>query len=147
MFHRVPVPALAIRILAAVLLAGVARSNSAPGASSAQDMPPGAVVAMESDFGITEFGGPVQVIQLVVELPPGAVVPPHIHGGPAYVTVLEGEVVLWEGDREARYEPGGAWIEDPRVPSAAANVGEAPVRLLATYLLAPGAPLTTLVDP
>jgi quercetin dioxygenase-like cupin family protein len=115
--------------------------------TDAQDMPPGAVVVMESNFGPTEASGQFQLIQLVVDLPPGTTIPWHIHGGPAYVTVLEGEVIYWEADREGHYGPGGMWIEDPGVPGSAANVSESPVRLLATYLLPLGAPLTTLVDP
>ncbi len=132
---------------AMVILAVIAALLPLPSRALGQEMPPGAVVVMESNFGITDAPGPVQVIQMVVELPPNAVVPPHIHGGPAYVTVLAGEVIYWEGDREIRYGPGGMWIEDPGVPSAAANVGETTVQLLATYLLRPGAPLTTLIEP
>jgi quercetin dioxygenase-like cupin family protein len=118
-----------------------------PGLALAQDMPPGAVVVVESDFAPIEPTAPFQVVQMLVELPPNAVVPPHIHGGPAYVTVLAGEVIYWEGDRAEQYGPGGMWIEEPAIPGSAANVGDTTVQLLATYLLPIGAPLTTLVEP
>jgi quercetin dioxygenase-like cupin family protein len=134
-----------VMLLVAVALS-VGAFGSTSSASQAQDMPPGAVVVMESYFEPTENDGRFQVVQLVVDLPPGTVIPWHIHGGPAYVTVLEGQVIYWEPDYEGHYRPGDMWIEDPGVPGSAANVTDRPVRLLATYLLPVGAPLTTLVD-
>jgi quercetin dioxygenase-like cupin family protein len=114
--------------------------------SGAQELPPGVRTVMESNFGPTASPDQFQVIQLVVELPPGTATPPHIHGGPAYVTVLEGEAIYWEVDQEGRYGAGTMWIENPGVPGTVINAGDIPVRLFVTFLLPLGAPLTTIVD-
>jgi quercetin dioxygenase-like cupin family protein len=134
-----------MRLFAILSIAACAVIGAIP--SIAQELPPGVRTVMESNFGPTEQPGEFQVIQLVVELPPGTATPPHIHGGPAYVTVLEGEAIYWEGDEEGHYGPGNMWIEDPGVPGTVINAGAETVRLLVTFLLPSGAPLTTVVDP
>jgi quercetin dioxygenase-like cupin family protein len=133
-----------MKLLAILAIVAFALVGTHP--SIAQELPPGVRTVMESNFGPTERPDQFQVIQLVVELPPGTATPPHIHGGPAYVTVLEGEAIYWEGDQEGRYGTGGMWIEDPGVPGVVINAGAEPVRLLVTFLLPLGAPLTTIVE-
>lgn len=135
-----------LTVVAFMLASSLGTVLAVPTSVAAQELPPGVTTVMESNFGPTEPSGTFQVIQLLVELPPGTATPPHVHGGSAYVTVLEGEVRYWEGDQEGYYGPGGIWIEDPGVPGVVVNASTERARLLVTFLLPLGAPLTTVVQ-
>jgi quercetin dioxygenase-like cupin family protein len=66
----------------------------------------------------------------------------HSHGGVALVRVLDGEMTRRRGGTEDRFRAGEGWVEAPGDVHAAGNAGATPARVLVTYLLAKGAPLT-----
>src|SRR6478735_6805755 len=69
---------------------------AAPAATSTEGMT--SMEEMTSTETITEtmkgaqVSVPFEAIQLILELAPGAQTPPHSHGGPDLITVLDGEV-------------------------------------------------------
>ena len=79
----------------------------------------------------------------MVDLAPGTAFPDHAHGGPVFVSVVEG--TLWErsGGRETTLRAGETLYEETGRVHEAVNPGPGPTRLLLTVLLPKGAGLTT----
>ena len=85
-----------------------------------------------------------EVVHVLLDLPAGAWIPLHSHGGPVVVTVLEGEVTERRPGVERRLGPGQRSTENPGDRHAVGNDGAIPARLAATILLPSGAELTTV---
>ena len=129
----------------ATLIAVITFVPSARLASGEQ--PAAQTTVHESRFEVAGVPGPFDVLQRVVDFPPGAWAPPHVHGGPAVVTLLDGEILVRQMDgTEARFTAGQAWAEDPSQVHATGNEGARTARILATILLPKRAPVTTLVQ-
>jgi len=67
--------------------------------SGAQSAPAPAVFAMKS-FPISLAAGNYELINQVLDLPPGAGIASHTHGGPVVVTVISGEITLMQAGIE-----------------------------------------------
>jgi hypothetical protein len=78
-----------------------------------------------------------------VDFPPGAWTPPHSHGGPVVVSVLEGEITERRPGLERKFGPGAGWTENPGDLHATGNDGPTKASLVTTILLRAGAELTT----
>ena len=78
-------------------------------------------------------------------LPPGAVAPPHVNGGAAYITILAGELTIEGPEGVQTYRAGDTLMEVPGQVYAAANTGAATASLIVTHLIPRGAPVTTVV--
>jgi quercetin dioxygenase-like cupin family protein len=88
---------------------------------------------------------PFEAVQLVVDFPVGSGVARHFHGGPAYITMLEGEMTMSIGNGAFRTYPAGeSFVEPYEVVAEGSNPSAAPASLLVTYLLPVGAAVTTL---
>ncbi len=88
---------------------------------------------------------PFEAVQLVVDFPVGARVGRHIHAGPGYITMTEGEMTMLIGDAPARaYGPNESFVEPGRVMAEGANLGSTPASLIVTYLIPVGEAVTTL---
>jgi quercetin dioxygenase-like cupin family protein len=108
-----------------------------------QDLPPGPNLLHKSSFKATDVPVQFDVINLVLEFPPGASTPVHTHGGQGIVTILEGELVHRpQGGQAQILTVGESFIETPGHAHAAANESDAPARVLFTVLLPEGAELT-----
>src|SRR6266404_5628385 len=103
-------------------------------------------IVAESRFDVT--GAPLQaeVVQLVVDFPPGACTSWHTHGGQAINLVLEGEITLRHAGMEQPYRAGQAWTDSSSQVHAAGNSGAGKARLLTNFLLPQGAPETIAVQ-
>jgi quercetin dioxygenase-like cupin family protein len=98
------------------------------------------------NFGTVQVDGPFDVIQMVLDLAPGAQTPIHTHGGPELALVLEGQItlVLEAAGSETAYG-AGEWFRLPAdTVLQVANRSDAPATFVATFLLPAGAPLTTV---
>jgi quercetin dioxygenase-like cupin family protein len=95
-------------------------------------------------FEIADPPAQFEVVQLLLDFPTGAWTPPHSHGGPVLVTVLEGEVTERRPGVERRFRPGQGWTENAGDLHAAGNDGAAKASVAATFLLRKGAELTTV---
>ena len=104
----------------------------------------GSRVVVESRFEITDAPSQVEVVQQVVDFPPGAWTSPHSHGGQAINLVLEGEITLRQGGVDKRHITGQSWTDSTGQVHAAGNTGSGKARLLTNFLLPRGATQTTV---
>jgi quercetin dioxygenase-like cupin family protein len=121
----------------------VAAGLALPGGVALGQQPPAAVPVLETRSPVTAPPGPYDELLLVVDLAPGTAFPDHAHGGPVFVSVVEG--TLWErsGGRETTLRAGETLYEETGRVHEAVNPGPGPTRLLLTVLLPKGAVLTT----
>ncbi len=119
----------------ALLLLAIAAAST--GQASAADP---IRVPFESKFSVTG-ASPTQydLVQAVVDLAPGASTPVHMHGGPEYVTVLEGQVTVRTGGVETVYGPGQTFVMAQSIFMSYSNKGSVKAQFLASFLLSPGA--------
>ena len=128
---------VAVSVLALLLPAG---------AASGQGLPPGPSAVITQRFEATSLPGPVELVQIVLDFPPGAGVATHTHGGQAFVTVVERAITLRGPGGERTYSAGQTVVEQPSEFHSAANAASGTTRLLASYVLPKGAPLTTVQE-
>ena len=131
-----------IGLLGLLLAAAVAVP---PVAALAQDLAPRPVPRAQSTFEIGSLPVPAELVQAVLDFPPGAVAPPHVNGGAAYVTILAGELSIEGPEGVQTYRAGDTLMEVPGQVYAAANTGATTASLIVTYLIPRGAPVTTNV--
>jgi quercetin dioxygenase-like cupin family protein len=103
-------------------------------------------VVAESRFAVTNAPLQADVVQLVVDFPPGAWTSLHTHGGQAINLVLEGEITLRHAGMERPHKAGQAWTDSTGEAHAAGNTGPGEARLLTNFLLPRGAPQTTALQ-
>jgi quercetin dioxygenase-like cupin family protein len=130
--------------LAAVLLPPSGSSITLAAAPAALEQP---TASFEAWFEVEQPpSSPFEAVQMVVDFPSGARVGRHIHGGPGYITMLDGEMTMTIGDAPMRaYTANESFVEPFKVVAEGANLSAASSSLLVTYLLPVGAPVTTLV--
>jgi quercetin dioxygenase-like cupin family protein len=103
-------------------------------------------VVVQSRFDVANAPLQADVVQLVVDFPPGAWTSWHTHGGQAINLVLEGEITLRHAGMEQAYRAGRAWTDSSGQVHAAGNAGPGKARLLTNFLLPRGAPQITVVQ-
>ncbi len=106
---------------------------------------PSPMVVGMAKFPIAVKAGDYNLIAQIIDLPPGAVVPRHTHGGPVAVQVITGEVTLITASGSTTVKAGGMFTENPGLVHSAANKGYATTRVAVAYLIPKGAEVTTLV--
>jgi quercetin dioxygenase-like cupin family protein len=111
------------------------------GRATAQE-PPRPSVKFASVFPVAGSPRQYELVQQVLEFRPGASTYEHTHGGPAFVTVLEGQSTILEAGVERTYGPGQTYSEGQGVALTAMNKSSGTTRVLASFLLSPGAPQT-----
>jgi quercetin dioxygenase-like cupin family protein len=89
-------------------------------------------------------GPPVEVLAETVRLPAGFE-STHVHGGPTFNTVLEGEVEIREDGVTTVYGVGDFFFEPADFPHRITALSTARIHVL--RLLPPGAPATVEGDP
>ena len=129
---------LTIAIVTAASPAGVLRLNAG--------VPADRRIVAESRFDVTNAPLQAEVVQLVVDFPPGAWTSWHTHGGQAINLVLEGEITLRRAGMEYPHRAGQAWTDSSGEVHAAGNTGPGKARLLTNFLLPPGCVQTTAVQ-
>ena len=90
-------------------------------------------------------GSPAHVTAQIITLGPGVRTNLHKHGVPLFAYILDGEITVNYGDRGKRtYRPGDAFMEAMDVAHFGADAGAKPVRILAVFMGAEGAPADTI---
>jgi quercetin dioxygenase-like cupin family protein len=85
-----------------------------------------------------------QAIMNIVEIPPGVREVKHTHPGPLSVYVLEGTLTLeHEGRPTDTYRPGDAVLIEAGKIHQGINMGNVPVKLVATLIAEKGKPPTS----
>lgn len=107
--------------------------------------PPAAPAAAPVVLGPTaELTGEFDLVQLIMDFPPGTWTPSHTHGGMLLVTVLKGEqTVRNEQGVEKIYKAGESFTETPGEYLEIGNAGQELVTVSAAALLPKGAKLST----
>jgi quercetin dioxygenase-like cupin family protein len=132
--------AIAIGVAAASVTAVLAQTGLDTGGQRERN------VVAASRFAVTNAPLQAEVVQLVVDFPPGAWTSWHTHGGQAINLVLEGEITLRHAGLQRPYRAGQAWTDSTGQVHAAGNTGRGKARLLTNFLLPKGAPQTTAVQ-
>jgi quercetin dioxygenase-like cupin family protein len=102
----------------------------------------GPAITSRAVFSNLMMDGRFSEIERVLEFEPGETMPPHIHGGPVLVLVLDGELTVREDGEERVYEADESWIEMPGDIHEVINNSDMPAQVAATFLLPLGAPTT-----
>jgi quercetin dioxygenase-like cupin family protein len=87
-----------------------------------------------------------EVIQVRVELAPGAAFPNHTHPGEEIIYVIEGTWAYEIAGKPVTARPGDALFVPAGTIHSARNIGTGPAAELATYVVEKGRPLLTLVE-
>jgi quercetin dioxygenase-like cupin family protein len=103
-------------------------------------------VVAEARFAVTSAAAQADLVQLVVDFPPGAWTSSHWHGGQAVNLVLEGEITLRQGEVDRPHGAGRAWSDSSGKVHAAGNTGAGKARLVTTFFLPRGAERTVALD-
>src|SRR5205814_8339799 len=87
-----------------------------------------------------------EAVQARAEFEPGAAVGKHTHPGEEFGYLLEGTLELEvAGKPNTRLKAGDAFFVPPETIHAAKHVGSGPAKVLATYVVEKGKPLSTMV--
>ena len=125
----------AILLTACVPIQPPAAAPAAAAPASGDAAPPGPV---------SELTGEFELVQLIVDFPPGTWTPAHTHGGMLLVTVLKGEqTVRDEQGNERIYKAGESFTETPGEYLEIGNAGQELVTVSAAALLPKGEALST----
>lgn len=93
---------------------------------------------------VAELTGEFELVQLIVDFPPGTWTPAHTHGGMLLVTVLKGaQTVRDEQGNERIYKAGESFTETPGEYLEIGNAGQELVTVSAAALLPKGEALST----
>ena len=139
MTRHIPVRlTLAATVLLLFLFTVLAHQNDA------QASPPGPETAQMASFDITEPPEAFEIVTLVLDFPPGSVVPLHTHPGRGSNILLSGELVeVDENGNETTLSAGEGWIEEQGRRHIVRNTSSEPARLLFTVLVPEGEELVT----
>jgi quercetin dioxygenase-like cupin family protein len=83
-----------------------------------------------------------EIFQYILDFPSGAVTREHTHGGPEFVTVVEGQLTRIKNGVSTTFATGQSFREEKGTYFAVANTGSVKARAFATILLSPGQQLT-----
>jgi quercetin dioxygenase-like cupin family protein len=120
-------------------LAMVLIAMSVPDGRASGDEPPRPVVKFASVFPVSGPPRQYELVQQILDFPPGGATREHSHGGRAFVTVLEGQSTIRDGAGEKVYGPGETYTEVEGALLTAFNKGNVRTRVFASFLLSPGA--------
>ncbi|WOH67987.1 cupin domain-containing protein [Bradyrhizobium sp. BWA-3-5] len=88
-------------------------------------------------------GTNMEIIVVVVDVPPGAVLPRHTHPGEEVVYVLDGATVAPSDGKEIPFPTGAALINTRDVPHAGIKiVGDKSLKMLNVFVVDKGKPMT-----
>ena len=100
--------------------------------------------AIAASASVAELAGEFELVQLIVDFPPGTWTPAHTHGGMLLVTVLKGEQTVRDAQGvEKTYKAGESFTETPGEYLEIGNAGQDLVTVSAVALLPKGATLST----
>src|SRR3954453_938221 len=87
------------------------------------------------------------IVQVLTEIPPGGASGWHTHPGEEVGYIVAGTVEMQIRDRPTlTLHAGDGFLIPPRTPHNALDLGPDTGRMLSTYVVQAGQPLTTLVD-
>jgi quercetin dioxygenase-like cupin family protein len=102
-------------------------------------LPPGPTTVAQHRFDAPGLAVPLDVVQRLIEVQPGAVVPMHSHPGPTVVSGIQGSGTLAFGSVPQNARAGESWVEPANEVHGGTFTGPGPIRIVATTLLPRGA--------
>jgi quercetin dioxygenase-like cupin family protein len=111
----------------------------------AQQTAPKPVMVGMKAMPITVTAGSYQLINQVIDLPPGGMVPKHVHGGPAVVTLVSGALVETDSTGSHTVKAGQSFYEPAGYAHSVVNNGVVTARVSVSYLIPKGAKVITIV--
>jgi len=132
-------------VLAAVVFAGSLASFSTSQTFAQQAVPaPSRTILTKQDLSVPGHEG----VLVISQLPPGTREPNHTHPGDLFAYVQEGTVMFHVEGQPDQHLTFGQFIFIPaeKVHYASNEGGTAPVKLLVTFFVEKGKPLTTPVS-
>ena len=106
---------------------------------------PGPAATYQGKFPVTLQAGEYELLTVVLDFPPGAGFPNHMHGGYTLATVLSGEITLREKGAERTVKTGESWTEKPGAEHSVVNASTANTRIAVSMVLPKGSETTTIV--
>jgi quercetin dioxygenase-like cupin family protein len=106
--------------------------------------PPRPLTSYQFKTDVDSMTKPFDVVQAILEFAPGAATPYHTHPGIVMVTVIAGELTFNLEGVDHVYKEGESFVEVPNQVGQARNAGTVPARVMASYLIPQGAPLSIL---
>jgi quercetin dioxygenase-like cupin family protein len=132
-----------IAVVAAVVIASFLALSYASGVSAQQPGVKRTLLTRQDLSGIPGREG----LLVQVELAPGVKEPLHTHPGDLFAYVQEGTITLtMEGKPTATMKQGGVFVVPAGTVHSGENTGKTPVKLLVTFVVEKGKPLTTPVQ-
>jgi quercetin dioxygenase-like cupin family protein len=107
---------------------------------------PAPSIANQAAFPIDIQAGGYDLLNIIIDFPPGAGFPNHFHGGHALAIVLSGEITLREKGTDKVIKAGGNWTEHPGDMHSAVNAGGTTARVAVSMLVPKGAKPTTIIE-
>jgi len=101
-------------------------------------------VSYQFKTDIQSMTEPFDAVQQVLDIAPGAATAFHTHPGIVVVTVVEGELTFNLEGVDTVYKTGESFVELPNQVVQARNAGTAPMRVIVSFLIPPGAPVSTI---
>jgi len=84
-----------LSMIALAIAVAVSTVGTSPSVSMAAEAPAGLSLSFESWFEVEQPPTvPFEAVQLVVDFLVGSRVARHVHGGPGYITMLDGEMTM-----------------------------------------------------
>jgi quercetin dioxygenase-like cupin family protein len=123
------------RLVVTYLLPSRAELTTLEQGVSLGSLPPGPITVAEAKLEAEFPPGPRQLLQRVLELPPGSVETVQSGPGTAFVLLLTGEVTARAQGAERRASPGDGWALPPNGEAMYTNSGAAASRLLVAAFL------------
>jgi quercetin dioxygenase-like cupin family protein len=105
--------------------------------------PPRPFTSYQFKTDVDPMTAPFDVVQAILDFAPGAATPYHTHPGIVMVTVVAGEITFNLEGTDHVYKAGESFVEVPNQVGQARNAGTVPARVMASYLIPQGAPLST----
>jgi quercetin dioxygenase-like cupin family protein len=113
--------------------------------STAQDALAGSLMRREVQRAPLSIAGR-EVVQVLTEIPPGVASGWHVHPGEEVGYILAGDVEMRvEGRPTMVLHAGEGFLIPPNTPHNARDVGPETGRMLSTYIVQSGQPLSTFV--
>ena len=129
----------ALRPGAVLLLAAAAGLQALMAAMpAAAEEPPRPTQRFLSTFPVSAAPAQYELVEQILDFPPGASTSTHTHAGKAFFTVVEGQITYREGDLVSVFGRGQSFTEPPGVFHTISNTGTAPARVFSSFLLSPG---------
>ncbi len=118
------------------------------GMTSTEELTPTEEITSTEEMTAAALSVPFEAVQVILEFAPDSATPPHSHGGPVLVTVLEGEITVRPEatGEETVHGVGDFFIEEVGDILVAGNAGQENARAAALFLLPEGASMTTVQD-